>query len=202
MIKKILKKIFYNPYEFIRQHSEFVKFGDSIVSKNFHVRFNNPMGQCLTIGNGCILECEVIYETSKSNIIIGDGVYLGGGVKLISANSVTIGNNVQISWGVTIYDHNGYSLNYKKRKSEFSKILKNYSSGNMLSEFDWNCVKSAPIIIEDDVWIGFGATILKGVKIGKGAIVGAQSVVVKDVEPFTVVMGNPAVKIKELQHEI
>jgi len=76
MIKKILQKIFYNPYKFIRQHSVFIKFGDSIVRKNFYVRFNNSMKQCLTIGNGCILECEVIYETSKGNVIIGDGVYI------------------------------------------------------------------------------------------------------------------------------
>ena len=118
---------------------------------------------------------------------------------MISTNNIKIGNDVQISWGVTIYDHNGYSLDSKIRKEEFSKIFKNYSSGNMLNEFDWNNVKSAPIIIEDDVWIGFGTTILKGVKIGQGAIIAAQSVVTKDVKPFTVVMGNPAQKIKDLK---
>jgi acetyltransferase-like isoleucine patch superfamily enzyme len=48
------------------------------------------------------------------------------------------------------------------------------------------------IVIEDDVWIGNRATVLDGVRIGKGAVVGAASVVTKDVEPYTVVMGNPA----------
>jgi acetyltransferase-like isoleucine patch superfamily enzyme len=132
------------------------------------------MGQCLTIGNSCIMECEVIYETSKGNVIIGDGVYIGGGSKLISTNNIKTGNDVQISGGVTIYDHNGYSLDSKIRKEGFSKIFKDHSSGNMLNEFDWNNVKSAPIIIEDDVRIGFGATILKGVKIGQGAIIALQ----------------------------
>ena len=54
----------------------------------------------------------------------------------------------------------------------------------------------APIVIEDDVWIGTGSIILPGVKIGKGAVVAAGSVVTKDVEAFTVVAGNPAKFLK------
>jgi SAM-dependent methyltransferase len=53
-------------------------------------------------------------------------------------------------------------------------------------------------VIEDDVWIGFNATILKGVTIGKGAIVGACSVVTKNVEPYSIVIGNPAQKLKTM----
>lgn len=53
-----------------------------------------------------------------------------------------------------------------------------------------------PVIIDDDVWIGFGATILSGVTIGKGAIVAAASVVIHDVEPYSIVAGNPARPIK------
>jgi maltose O-acetyltransferase len=52
-------------------------------------------------------------------------------------------------------------------------------------------VKSGPVVIEDDVWIGLNAIILKGVKIGRGAVVGAGSVITKNVDPFTVVAGNP-----------
>lgn len=53
-----------------------------------------------------------------------------------------------------------------------------------------------PIIIEDDVWIGYGATILSGVKIGKGAIIGAKSVVHKDVPPYAIYAGNRIVKYR------
>ena len=56
-----------------------------------------------------------------------------------------------------------------------------------------------PIVIEDKVWIGINATILPGVKIGYGAIVGAQSVVTHDVPPMTVVGGNPARIIKKIE---
>ena len=59
-------------------------------------------------------------------------------------------------------------------------------------------IQSAPVVIEDQVRIGFNVAILKGVTIGKGAIIEAGSVVTKDVEPFTVVAGNPAKIIKRL----
>ena len=59
-------------------------------------------------------------------------------------------------------------------------------------------IKSDPIVIENDVWIGFNAVILKGVRIGKGAIIGACTVVSKDVPPFSVVVGNPMRIIKSL----
>ncbi len=52
------------------------------------------------------------------------------------------------------------------------------------------------IIISDDVWIGFGSTILSGVTIGEGAVIAANSLVIHDVEPYSIVAGNPAKKIK------
>ncbi len=56
-----------------------------------------------------------------------------------------------------------------------------------------------PVVIEDKVWIGINATILPGVRVGYGAIIGANSVVTKDVPPMTVVVGNPAKVVKELK---
>jgi acetyltransferase-like isoleucine patch superfamily enzyme len=72
--------------------------------------------------------------------------------------------------------------------------------GTHLAEINYKCVfttnwerpDSLPIVIGNDVWIGKGVKILGGVTIGDGAIVGAWSVVAKDVEPFSVVVGNPA----------
>ena len=56
-----------------------------------------------------------------------------------------------------------------------------------------------PIVIEDNVWIGINSTVLPGVRIGYGSIIGAQSVVTHDVPPMTVVAGNPARIIKKIE---
>ena len=61
-------------------------------------------------------------------------------------------------------------------------------------------VVTAPIIIEDYAWISYNVSILKGVKIGKGSIVAAGSVVTKDTPPFSIVAGNPAKVIKQLDN--
>lgn len=62
----------------------------------------------------------------------------------------------------------------------------------------WSVTKDAPVVIEDDVWIGAGATILPGVTIGKGAVVAAGAVVTGDVAPFTLVAGVPARALKSV----
>lgn len=64
---------------------------------------------------------------------------------------------------------------------------------------NWDATYGRPVVLEDRVWVGINATILPGVRIGYGAIVGANSVVTKDVPPMTVVAGNPARIIKELK---
>jgi virginiamycin A acetyltransferase len=66
----------------------------------------------------------------------------------------------------------------------FRALIQNASKEASLSKGD--------IIVDDDVWIGYGATILSGVHIGQGAVVGTEAVVTKDVEPYAVVGGNPA----------
>lgn len=63
---------------------------------------------------------------------------------------------------------------------------------------DWIHVKICPVKICNKVWIGFNSIILKGVTIGEGSIVGAGSVVTKDVPPWTIVAGNPARIIREI----
>jgi acetyltransferase-like isoleucine patch superfamily enzyme len=94
---------------------------------------------------------------------------------IISKESVTIGKDCAIAWGVTISDH------------DFHKL---YLDGKQL-------VETAPVLIGNNVWIGMNATILKGVTVGDGAVIGAHSVVTKDVPAKCVVVGNPAKVIKE-----
>jgi maltose O-acetyltransferase len=93
---------------------------------------------------------------------------------------------VQISHSVNIHDSNSHSLSAKARFAHFEQII---FTGHPAILED---VNSAPVVIEDDVWIGFNSTILKGVTIGRGAVVGATSLVTRDVSAYTIVVGNPA----------
>nr|WP_262897922.1 hypothetical protein [Carboxylicivirga linearis] len=108
-----------------------------------------------------------------------------------------------MAWDITIYDHNSHSIHWEHRKNDNHQCFHDYIkyNGNNIVNKDWSHVKSAPITIQDKVWIGLGVTILKGVTIGEGAVIGAKSVVTKDVPAWTVVAGNPARVVKQLTPE-
>jgi acetyltransferase-like isoleucine patch superfamily enzyme len=96
-----------------------------------------------------------------------------------------------ISHNVNIFDSLTHPLSPRQRHLQFNEIA---STGHPRS-ID---LAEDPVSIADDAWIGAGATILKGVSIGACAIVGAGAVVTHDVPAATIVAGNPAVTIREL----
>lgn len=111
-------------------------------------------GKPVEIGKRCFIQqCCTFF--GRGGITIGDDVFVGPKVNLITINHDPNPDNRSATYG-------------------------------------------SPIIIEDKVWIGINATILPGVKIGRGAIVGAGSVVTKDVPAMTIVAGNPARIIKTI----
>lgn len=99
-----------------------------------------------------------------------------------SSSSITIGNNVLIGGGVKIYDTDFHSLDYTKRVDIVND----------------NDRKTAPVVINDDAFIGAGTIILKGVQIGERSIVAAGSVVCKNIPADEVWGGNPAKYIREV----
>jgi galactoside O-acetyltransferase len=149
------------------------------------------------IGARCFLNAQIIFESKDGVVKMGDRVYIGGCL-IICRNMVTIGDDVTIAWGVTIYDHNSNSLDWRQRAKVTNHFYETYGTASCYEELDWTGVASAPIVIEDKVWIGMDVVLLKGVRIGEGAVVGARSVVTHDVEPYTVVAGNPAVVVKRI----
>lgn len=117
----------------------------------FYVDF----GRNIRIGKGCFIQqCCTFFD--RGGITIGDEVFIGPKVNLITIN---------------------HDVNPDNRSATYGR----------------------PIVIEDKVWIGINSTVLPGVKIGHGAIVGANSVVTKDVAPNTIVAGNPARFIKNIE---
>lgn len=105
-----------------------------------------------------------------------------------------IGDHVIISNHVSIYDNN----NHPTRPSQRIKMTE---SGFYSPLWKWEQSAHKPVHIGNNVWIGEYSTILKGVTIGEGAIVGCHSVVTKDVPPYAVVAGNPARVVKMLQKD-
>ena len=105
-----------------------------------------------------------------------------------------------IAWGCLLYDHDSHSVNWQERKRDTLQKYEDVRNGlDTIYNKDWSAVKSAPIHICSKVWIGADVKILKGVTVGEGAVIGAGSVVTKDVEAWTVVGGNPARVLKRLQ---
>jgi acetyltransferase-like isoleucine patch superfamily enzyme len=119
-------------------------------------------------------------------ICIGRDCFIGEWTHIWSMASVKIGDRVLVSHNVNIHDNNGHSLSAGERHKHYMEII---TVGHPEKLDDIVC---KPVVIEDDAWIGFNSTILKGVTIGRGAVVGACSVVIEDVAPYEVVAGNPA----------
>lgn len=119
---------------------------------------------------------------SFSTIEVGNDVFIGPGAILSASESgIKFGNKIMLGPNVTIMggDHN---------VSVIGSYM--YDIKEKLPEND------LPVLIEDDVWIGTGAIILKGVKVGTGSIVAAGALVTKDVPPYSIVAGVPAKVIK------
>lgn len=147
-----------------------VIIGDNYyISSGLHI---NPLARNLEAS---------IKVNDKGCLLIGNKVGMSSPVIWVH-QSVTIGNHVQIGAGTLIMDSDAHSLHYLKRRD---------------LKIDLNCKHNAPIVIEDDVLIGANCIILKGVTIGARSVIGAGSVVVKNIPADSIAAGNPARVIKQ-----
>lgn len=152
----------------------------------------NPCGrEALKVGDFSRIHGQLwVFETGS--ISIGDHTFVGLGSRVWSSQKVQIGSYVLISHLVDIHDCSSHSTDWRQRRVEIEARFERADNSPPPN------VARAAVTIEDDVWIGFKSTILRGVTIGRGAIVAAGSVVTKDVPPFTLVAGNPARIVRTL----
>jgi len=165
-----------------------VKYGKKIKFLGFS-RISRAHKSQITIGNNCKFrsgyffnkmginkKCYLATLKEGAEIVIGDNVGMSGAV-VTSAGKVSIGNNVLLGAEsfITDYDWHG-------------------------TKFDMRSRPSAPkeVVIEENVWIGYNAIVLKGVRIGKNSVIGANSVVTKDVPENVIAAGNPCRIVKNL----
>lgn len=147
----------------------------------------------ISIGNGTRIRGELLTFKYGGKIVIGDFCYIGEGTKIWSGESIVIGNDVLISHNVSIADTSAHELDYLDRAESYKKLLKNGHTSIK------GTIQTAPIIINNNVWINFNSIILRGVTIGEGAIIAAGAVVTKNVPPYVLVGGNPSKILKYLK---
>lgn len=158
---------------------------DLLVKGSFRVR---NAGQ-IEFGESCIIDSSkekpIRLDVGNRAILkIGNGVYLNEGVHIVCNIAVTIGNRCLIASDVVILDDDGHPLDWRKRHNHWPE-----SPEDRLG---------APIVIEENVWIGTRAILLKGVHVGTGAVVAAGAVVTHDVLERTLVAGVPARIIRQV----
>jgi acetyltransferase-like isoleucine patch superfamily enzyme len=136
----------------------------------------------LMIGDDIMLRSVVVpvelCTSHRGTLTIGDNVSINYGASIFAERAVTIGDRVRIGPYVSISDtdfHDAHDRNLRP-------------AGN-------------PVVLEDDVWIGTRALVLKGVRIGRGAIVAAGAVVTRDVAAYSVVAGVPAQCVSHLDRD-
>jgi acetyltransferase-like isoleucine patch superfamily enzyme len=145
----------------------------------------------ITVGASTWVAGELLVFAHGGKISIGDFCYIGEQARIWSAAQISIGKRVFLSHGVNIHDNDAHSLSAEQRHRHFKQLV-TMGSADFAED-----LATAAVVIEDDVWIGFNSTVLKGVHVGKGAVVGAGSMVTRDVPTFSIVAGNPAVVIGE-----
>lgn len=144
-----------------------------------HISF----GKGLTTGVDCRI--DAFPKATPKCLFIGNDVQINDSVHIGAVNSVVIGNRVLIASKVFITDHNhGFYGQDGVHSSPLIPPAKRQ-------------ISSSPVKIEDDVWIGEFVSILPGVSIGKGSIIGTMSVVTKDIPPYSIAVGTPAKVIKQ-----
>lgn len=153
-------------------------------SYSFH-EYRSRASIGLRIGRGASLDKTVLDVGPNGRVSLGECAFVSS-ARIICDSEVEIGDHALIGWSVVIMDTYRVPMNVVMRRHALERIL--LQPERRLE----NAAEARPVRIGPNVWIGFEATILPGVIIGEGAVIGARSVVTENVPPFTVVAGNPS----------
>lgn len=166
---------------------ENMEVGENTVidSSSVFKKFFSKKQPGLKLGKNVTLQSPALATEEHGYIEIGDYSFISGAA-IIASDRIIIGSHVFVAGGVTIVDSDFHPIDPAARLRDTIAI-------STIGNKSWRpSFESAPVYIEDDVWIGFNATILKGVTIGKGSVIQPGAVVLKSVPAGSIVSGNPA----------
>ena len=173
-----------------------VEFGDGFYCETAQIfrKLRSKKLRAVIIGNhvSCYAGCSFAIG-ENGHCRIGDFTLLNGAL-IMAEESIEIGSHCLVSWNVGIADSDFHPLEPAQRLIDAQALAPYFNDRPARPK-----LKTAPVKIADNVWIGMNAVILKGVTIGENSVVAAGSVVTKIVEPNTVVAGNPALVVKQFQ---
>jgi acetyltransferase-like isoleucine patch superfamily enzyme len=163
-------------------------FGDGVSLLETAV-IHNARGPrtAIRIGAHTIIGGELLTFAHGGEISIGEWSFVGADTRIWSAERIDIGNRVLISHGVNIHDSDSHPREARARHEQFRAIA---LQGHPKAMRD---IEAAAVTIGDDAWIGFNASVMKGVTIGEGSIVAACSIVTRDVPPGCLYIGTRVV---------
>ena len=147
-------------------------------------------GDHVSVYGGCSFSIGI-----NGKCTVGDFTLLNGAL-IMAEERIEIGSHCLVSWNVGIADSDFHPLAPAQRIIDAHALAPFFKDRPPRPE-----IRTAPVIISDNVWIGMNAVILKGVTIGENSVVAAGAVVTKSVPPNVVVAGNPAVITKQLRDE-
>ncbi len=156
-----------------------------------HLKSKGP--RAVVLGNhvSCYAGCSFAIGISGA-CTVGDFTLMNGAL-VMAEERIEIGSHCLISWNVGIADSDFHPLAPAQRIIDAHALAPFFKDRPARPK-----LRTMPVIISDNVWIGMNAIILKGVTIGENSVVAAGAVVTKSVPPNVVVAGNPAVVTKEL----
>jgi len=157
--------------------------------------FRSERSDAVTIGHAASVYLGTMFDVGPSGRVALGDYSLMNGARIVCDAEVVIEDYVLISWNVVLMDSYRAELAPEARRQSVLRV-----PGSAPRRLEGGG-PARPIRIGRAAWIGFDSCVLPGVTVGEGAVVGARSVVTSDVEPFTIVAGNPARLVRRLTPE-